>query len=69
MLFRKKIEKSCAYCTKAIKMDENTMVCKHKGPVSVDNFCCRFRYDPFKRIPESPDVEFLSAEENADFSL
>lgn len=68
MLFRK-VEKSCSYCTRAIKIDEETMACRRKGPVSVDGACRAFRYDPLKRIPEAPEMELPVPEDDADYSL
>ena len=68
MLFRK-IEKSCSYCVHAIKIDDNTMACKRKGPVPVDGSCRCFRYDPFKRIPEGVELELPEQDEEADYSL
>ncbi len=69
MLFRKKIEKSCAYCVLAARMDEDTMVCKRKGPVSVDGACRWFRYDPLKRVPEHFEAELPKVDAEADYSL
>ena len=51
MLFRKKMERSCAYCSRAVKIDEDTMVCVKRGVVCPEDACRRFRYDPLKRIP------------------
>lgn len=69
MLFRKTMEKSCACCARAIKIDEDTMACRRKGPVPADGACRCFRYDPFKRIPEAPMPEPDHIETDGDFSL
>ena len=69
MLFRKKIERACAYCARAVKADEDTMVCRKKGPVSANESCRRFRYDPLKRIPEAPSAELPPQPKDADYSL
>lgn len=68
MLFRK-IEKSCSYCAHALKIGENVMGCKKKGPVPADGACRRFRYDPLKRVPEAPEAEAPMSDEEADYSL
>ncbi len=69
MLFRKKMPRSCAYCTHAAKLDEQTVLCTKKGLRSMADKCRRFRYDPTKRIPSTPkalDFEKYNAE---DYSL
>ena len=69
MLFRSKIERSCAYCARAVKADDDTMVCRRRGPVSMDGSCRRFRYDPLKRVPEAMSAGLPPQPEDADFSL
>lgn len=69
MLFRRKMERACAYCARAVKIDEDTMVCIKKGPVEADGACRRFRYDPLKRVPEPVGVELPLGREDADYSL
>ncbi len=51
MVFRKKIERRCAYCVYGGRVDEDSMVCRKKGLVSSGSSCLAFRYDPLKRIP------------------
>lgn len=69
MLFRKKMERACAYCSRAVKIDEDTMVCVKKGVVSADGACRRFRYDPLKRVPEPAGMDLPMGREDADYSL
>lgn len=69
MLFRKKIERSCLYCTCSTKLNEDQMLCIRRGIVSADNKCRKFRYDPFKRIPAKPKALDLSKYDGDDFSL
>lgn len=69
MLFRKKIERYCAYCAFAGKISEDQMICQKCGVVPASHQCRRFRYDPLKRVPPRPvklNTEKLSEE---DFSL
>lgn len=69
MLFRKRIEKSCGYCTYGTKLDDEQVLCIKKGVVTVDSKCRKFCYDPCKRIPlkgKTPDFEKYTEE---DFSL
>lgn len=69
MLFRKKIERSCAYCTYSAKLNEEQMLCTKRGVVSADSACRKFRYDPFRRIPVKPKALDLSKYSQDDFSL
>lgn len=69
LLFRKKIDKQCTYCTHAAKVDDRTMVCTAKGIVSSDFHCRRFRYDPLKRIPDPPARMRLPKRDDGDYSL
>ena len=63
------MERACAYCARAVRIDENTMVCVKKGVVNPEDACRRFRYDPLKRIPESAGMELPLSPEDADYSL
>ncbi len=69
MLFRKKIEKSCSYCTRAGKIDDETYLCAKKGVVSAGGQCRRFKYDPLKRIPKKARAKDFSKIDDLDFSL
>ncbi len=51
MLFRKRIERRCAYCARAGRASDGEMVCLKKGLVPADGACHRFSYDPLKRVP------------------
>ena len=68
MLFRRKIERACAYCARAVKIDEDTMACRRKGLVPADGSCHRFKYDPIKRVPERPRAD-LPVDDDADYEL
>lgn len=69
MLFRKKIERSCAYCQYGTKLDEETILCSKKGMKSVDYKCRKFKYDPCKRVPVKAKALDFSKYEQDDFSL
>jgi hypothetical protein len=69
MLFRKKIERCCAYCQFGGKADEDTIVCAKKGLRAPDSKCRKFRYDPIKRIPPKAKALDFSKYDGQDFSL
>lgn len=69
MLFRKKIQRSCSYCSLGTKLNDAQILCAKKGIVSTDGGCRKFRYDPCKRVPlkaKTPDFEKYNSD---DFSL
>ena len=69
MLFRKKIARSCSYCSLGTKLNDTQILCAKKGVVSVDSNCRKFRYDPCKRVPlkaKAPDFTKYNSE---DFQL
>ena len=67
LLFRKNIDRYCAYCQFAGRIDEAHMICQHCGVVPCEHHCRRFRYDPLKRVPyRQPAPEKFSPE---DFTL
>ncbi len=69
MLFRKKIERSCSYCARGGKVDDQTVLCKKKGFVDCHGSCRKFQYDPLKRIPPKPTAQDFSKYRDEDFSL
>ena len=69
MLFRKKMQRACAYCIYSGVVDEENMICKKCGIVPSTHHCRRFRYDPLKRIPPKPKAKECDQFQNADFSL
>jgi len=69
MLFRKKIERSCAYCQYGTKLDDETILCAKKGMKALDEKCRKFKYDPCKRIPVKARALDFSKYEQDDFSL
>ena len=69
MLFRKKIERSCAYCLYGAKLEDGVILCSKKGMKTVDDKCRKFKYDPCKRIPVKAKPLDFSRYENEDYSL
>ncbi len=69
MLFRKKIERSCAYCVHGVKLGEDQILCAKKGVRTTLDSCRKFTYDPCKRIPLKARALDFSKYDNEDFSL
>ena len=69
MLFRKKIERSCAYCLHGTHLEAGQVLCCKKGMRTVDEKCLRFQYDPCKRIPRKAKALDFTKYDNEDYSL
>ena len=69
MLFRKKVEKLCACCVHAARLESGQMLCAKRGFVSESFRCHRFRYDPLKREPLKQKPKDTSLLDEMDFSL
>jgi len=69
MLFRKKIERRCAYCANAGKLSGEEMICRRHGIVAAADQCGHFRYDPLKRVPARPKPPAFRKYKDSDFSL
>lgn len=69
MLFRKKIERCCAYCQHGADLGDGMILCSKKGLRSQESSCRRFKYDPFKRIPRKAKAIDFSAFEDNDYTL
>lgn len=69
MLFRKKIERSCAYCLYGTHLEEEIILCSRKGMKTENDKCRKFKYDPCKRIPKKAKALDFSKYENEDYSL
>lgn len=69
MLFRKKIERSCAYCAYGARLDDGGVLCSRRGLRSQEEHCRRFRYDPCKRLPFKAKAMSFSQFRDSDFSL
>ena len=69
MLFRKKLPRSCLYCSFGTKLSEDHVLCIKHGVVSAQKPCRKFSYDPCKRVPPRlKAVDFVKYEEE-DFTL
>lgn len=69
MLFRKNIQRACAYCIHGTRLEDGTILCTKKGPRAEDDKCFRFRYDPCKRIPVKARALDFSKYDQEDYSL
>lgn len=69
MLFRKKIPRLCSYCIYGTKLGNDQMLCTKRGVVAETYHCCKFSYDPCKRIPPKPKALDFSKYKDDDFSL
>lgn len=69
MLFRKKIERSCAYCAYSTRLEDGTVLCAKKGFRQEEDSCRRFRYDPLRRVPKKAKAMDFSRYSEDDFSL
>jgi len=53
-IFNKKISRCCEYCANAqVSTALNLIFCKIKGPVSAQDCCMKYKYDPLKRTPRT----------------
>ena len=64
MLFRKKIERACAYCKHGVALCDDQILCVKKGVRTPDSSCRRFQ-----RIPAKPKAMDFSRYNEDDFSL
>ena len=69
MLFRKKIERSCGYCTYGTLLEDGSVLCAKKGLRQIEDKCRKFRYDPCKRIPKKAKALDFTKYTDVDFSL
>lgn len=69
MLFRKKIERACAYCQYGTKFDAEQILCIKRGVMPECGKCRKFEYDPCKRIPPKAKALDFEKYDNEDYSL
>ena len=69
MLFRKKIEPQCTYCSYATALNEEQVHCPKKGIKDPADHCLAFSYDPTKRIPNKAKAVDFTKYEEYDYSL
>ncbi|MCR5826766.1 MAG: hypothetical protein K6G54_09390 [Oscillospiraceae bacterium] len=68
-LFRKNIEKRCAYCVHGSRINDAQVACTHKGIVDAAGQCHRFVYDPLRRMPPRPAALKTERYSEEDFTL
>lgn len=69
MLFKKRIEKSCSYCSYCTKLNDMQALCIKSGVVSLNGKCRKFVYDPCKRIPPKQKAVDFNKYNSEDYSL
>ena len=69
MLFRKKITRSCAYCSYGTKLNSTDILCVKRGIRNMEQSCRKFLYDPCKRVPPKMKASDFSKYDEEDFSL
>lgn len=69
MLFRKKITRSCTYCSFGTKLNDTDILCTKRGIRNVDQSCRKFVYDPCKRIPPKAKASDFTKYSEEDFTL
>lgn len=68
-MFRKNIEKNCAYCRYGTMLNDGSVACQKRGSAPADGKCWSFTYDPLKRVPSKPKALDFSKYNQEDFSL
>ena len=69
MLFRKKIDRACAYCERGVALCDGQVLCVKRGVKAPEDSCRAFRYDPFKRGPVKAKAMDFSRYDEEDYSL
>ncbi len=69
MLFRKKIQPACSYCSYGTRMGEDQILCVKHGVVTATYSCRKFDYDPCKRIPPRAKALDFESFDIEDFAL
>ena len=69
MLFRKKIEHACMYCSHCTVLDDQQVLCTKRGLMPITGKCRKFIYDPVKRVPPKPKALDFEKYNKEDYSL
>lgn len=69
MLFRKKIARSCQYCSHETRLNECEVLCAKRGIINANKSCLKFQYDPCKRIPPKAKASDFAKYDTEDYSL
>ncbi len=65
MLFDKDQPKICAFCFYGQDYGRDGILCSKKGPVSPEDHCSKYVYDPLRRKPAAGAVMRPVKDENA----
>jgi len=68
-LFRRNMEKRCAYCVHGSRLNEAQAACRYKGVVDATGHCFRYAYDPLRRVPPRPAALKTEQFKEEDFTL
>ena len=68
-LFRKNIDRHCAYCSHGTLLNEDTVLCSKRGLRSSNAKCRKFTYDPCKRTPAKAKALDFEKYDQYDYSL
>ena len=68
-LFRKNMEKRCAYCAYGSRISDTQVACQRKGIVGAAGHCLHFSYDPLRRVPPRPAALKTERYSEEDFKL
>ena len=69
MLFEKKMDPRCSYCSRSARLYDETVMCIKKGVVPAGYHCRGFQYDSLKRVPPRLAAPDFSRLKDEDFSL
>ena len=68
-MFRKNMEKRCAYCKYGSTVSDTQVACERKGVMDAAAHCRKFQYDPLKRVPPRPAALGKKQYSAEDFTL
>ena len=69
MLFDRKIEPSCSYCSFGTALDRDEVMCIKRGIMAGSGSCASFHYEPTKRVPEVGPSFVVTGYTEEDFTL
>lgn len=69
MLFKRDMEPCCSWCDYGTKISDTEVACLKRGIVSAAGACAKFKYDPLKREPPTPEALMTEGLSQEDFDL
>lgn len=69
MLFKRDMEPCCSWCDYGTKISDTEVACLKRGIVSAAGACDKFKYDPLKREPPTPEALMTEGLSQEDFDL